>query len=346
MAISRSFKWLVAIGVIAVVALLWCAYFFYNLSPLAAGTADLDGSLTPAATTTVPIVVEKGTGFRTVTQEIARAGLIRSESSFKLYAILSGSAHQFKPGLYSFSAASSSIEMIRALVAGPSKEITILIPEGQTLAQIDDTLSRFGVIKKGSLLKADVKDFINDYVFLKDSVSLEGYLFPDTYRFYFGSAVSDVVKIMLNNFSAKVGPLVSDEGVAQYQQIPVLRRGIFSMPQIITIASIIEDEVPSSADRKIVADVLYRRLKIGMPLQVDASVLYAENVGDERYDTYKHPGLPRGPIANPGTDAIESALSPKSSNYLYYLSDPKTGKTIFAQTFEEHRENKLKYLGR
>jgi UPF0755 protein len=149
---------------------------------------------------------------------------------------------------------------------------------------------------------------------------------------------------MLTAFATKVGPLVSDEGVADFASIPVLRRGIFSIKDVITIASMIENEVPNSADRKIVADIIYRRLKIGMALQIDATVDYAKERDDDRYNTYLNPGLPRGPISNPGIDAIESALNPKSSPYLYYLSDPKTKKTIFSKTFEEHRANIDKFL--
>jgi UPF0755 protein len=349
MSLSHLPKFLIAFALMFIVGILWIAYLFYQLSP-AEGNASLrlaqknpEFSISPASST-VPIVVEKGDGFRLVANRLAQAGLIRSESAFKLYSIISGSAHQFKPGLYSFSSASSSVEMIRDLVSGPSKEITILIKEGESLAEIDAHLARYGVIKKGSLRKLSVADFSKDFPFLQNSVSLEGFLFPDTYRFYFGSDASDTARTMLTAFATKVGPLVSDEGVADFASIPVLRRGIFSIKDVITIASMIENEVPNSADRKIVADIIYRRLKIGMALQIDATVDYAKERDDDRYNTYLNPGLPRGPISNPGIDAIESALNPKSSPYLYYLSDPKTKKTIFSKTFEEHRANIDKFL--
>lgn len=296
------------------------------------------------ATSSVPMVIERGEGFRDVAKRLATAGLIRSESAFKLYSLISGSAHQFKPGLYSFSSASSSVDLVRSLVAGPAKEITILIREGETLSEIDAHLARYGVIKQGSLKKVAVSDFVGEFPFLTGAVSLEGFLFPDTYRFYFGSDATQVARTMLSAFSAKVGPLVADEGVPDFNSIPVLRRGIFSIKQVVTIASMIENEVPDSAERRIVADIIYRRLKIGMPLQLDATVLYAKDHDDDRYDTYMNPGLPRGPISNPGVDAIEASLSPKSSPYLYYLSDPKTKRTIFAKDFEEHKANVTKYL--
>ncbi len=339
MAISRSFKFVIGFAALFIVACLWAAYFFYNLSPVSGGEG-----VVAAPTSTVPLIIERGTGFRTVAKELATAGLIRSETDFKFYAILSGSAHQFKPGLYSFSAASSSIQIIHALVKGPDKEITVLIPEGQTLTQIDEILSKFGVIKKGSLVALSPVDFVAKYPFLKNAHSFEGFFFPDTYRFYFGSLAPDVAATMLDNFVAKVTPLVSDEGTANFDQIPVLRRGIFDMHQIATVASIIEDEVPGSADRKVVSDILYRRLKMGMALQIDATVAYAKAMRDERYDTYKNAGLPPGPIDSAGLDAIDAALNPKASPYLYYLSDPKTKKTIFSKTFDEHKANVIKYL--
>lgn len=341
MALSRSFKFFIALGCALVVGLLWLTYLFFNLSPLAGGTLD-DG--TAVSTSSVPFVVERGEGFRAVASSLEEAGLIRSASTFKLYSILSGNAHQFKPGFYSFSAASSSIEIIRTLVAGPSKEISVLIPEGKTLAQIDETLASYGVIKRGTLRSLKPSEFVDKYPFLEQAVSLEGFLFPDTYRFFFGSDARDVARSMLDNFVAKINPLVTDEGKTEYESIPVLRRGIFNLNEIITIASMIEDEVPHTTDRPIVADIMYRRLRINMALQIDATTLYANAIKNPAYDTYKQPGLPPGPISSPGIDAITAALNPKSSPYLYYLSDPKTDKTIFSKTFEEHIENQKKYF--
>jgi UPF0755 protein len=349
MALSRLSKFWIAFALAAIFGLLWGTYFFYQLSPAAsgylssAGDADFSSGITPA-TSTVPLVIARGEGFTAIADKLADAGLIRSTSAFKVYSILSGSAHQFKPGLYSFSSASSSIGIVRSLVAGPAKEITVLIPEGHTLPEIDDTLARYGVIKRGQLKSLNPKLFSEKYQFLEGALSLEGFLFPDTYRFYFDSKPEEVARIMLDNFVAKVGPLIMDEGVLQYDSVPVLRRGVFSLREIITIASMIESEVPLSADRKIVADILYRRLRIGMALQIDASRDYAALMNDERFDTYANPGLPRGPISSPGLDAIDAALTPKSSVYLYYISDPKTKKTIFAKDFESHKINIAKYL--
>ena len=112
------------------------------------------------------------------------------------------------------------------------------------------------------------------------------------------------------------------------------------------IASMIEKEIPLSSERPLVAGVMYQRLRIDMPLQIDATTLYAKEVKNARYDTYQFYGLPPTPISNPGLDAIWAAAHPQESEFLYYLSDPRTKKTIFGKTIDEHNENRAKYLGK
>lgn len=344
MLLSRSHKIFVGLAFFLIIGLLWLAYFYFTLAPVTTAF-DLPGtaSSTPPHVGAVPIVVERGEGLKEIAQLLINEQLIRSASAFKLYAILSGNAHQLKPGLYTISQSSSTIDIIHSLVSGPAKEISVLIPEGATLADMDATLTRYGILRKGALLGLRVSDFYDDYPFLRGARGFEGFFFPDTYRFYFGSEPAAVAKVLLGNYATRVGPLIADENKIDWDNIPITRRGIYNSLQITTIASLIEKEVPDSAERKIVADIIYRRLKIGMALQIDATRDYAKEKGS-RYDTYANPGLPPGPIASPGLDAIEAALNPKSSSYLFYLSDPKTGKTIFSKTFEEHKANILRYL--
>ena len=345
MALTRSLRIWIAFAIGGILGLLWLAYFSFTLSPVA---LRLDGAMNAipdaSISTSLPVVVARGAGLQEIADTLIEQRVIRSASAFKLYAILSGSAHQLKPGLYSFSQASSTPELIRSLVAGPAKEISVLIPEGANLADIDAALARYGVTKKGEMLKLRTTDFYDDYPFLRGTRSFEGFFFPDTYRFYFDSAPATVARVMLSNYNARVGPLIADApALPNWDGIPVPRRGMFSSLELTTIASMIEKEVPDSAERRLVADILYRRLKIGMPLQIDATVDYAKTNGT-RYDTYEFYGLPPGPIASPGLDAIEAALNPRPSSYLYYLSDPRTKKTIFSKDFEEHKANKAKYL--
>jgi len=218
---------------------------------------------------------------------------------------------------------------------------TITIPEGYTVAQIDEVLTAAGVLNGGRLANLKPTDF--DYPFLANATgeSLEGFLFPDTYEFFLNSPSRVVAQKMLDNFSSKAALLLEPE----------------TAYQTVIIASMIEKEVPDKRnDRRLVAGIIESRLDLGMPLNVDAAVCYAESpfgcAGvedidfeiDSRYNTYKYRGLPPGPISNPGLSAIKAALNPEDSDYLYYLSRPDTKETIFSKTLDEHTKNIVKYL--
>ncbi|MCL4406449.1 MAG: endolytic transglycosylase MltG [Patescibacteria group bacterium] len=218
---------------------------------------------------------------------------------------------------------------------------TITIPEGYTVAQIDELLTEVGVLKGGKLANFKPADF--DYPFL-DGVSgdsLEGFLFPDTYEFFLNSPSRVVAAKFLDNFGRKASGFLEPE--IAYKTL--------------ILASMIEKEVPdTNGDRELVAGILENRLEAGMFLNVDATVCYAESpLGcagvedidfgvDSRYNTYHYRGLPPGPIANPGISAIKAAAHPRRSDYLYYLSRPDTQETIFSKTLDEHNKNIVKYL--
>jgi UPF0755 protein len=174
-------------------------------------------------------------------------------------------------------------------------------------------------------------------------VGLEGYLFPDTYEITLGNNCDDILNAMLENFDQKLTPALRTEITNQ-------KKSIF---EEITMASLLEKEVKTLDDKKIVSGILWKRISIGMPLQLDSTVNYATGKSDASvlikdtkidspYNTYKYPGLPKGPISNPGMDSIMAAIYPKATNYWYYLSD---GKTIFSETLEQHDIAKAKYLG-
>ena len=329
---------ILTVALILVLGVLWLTYFFYMLGPVVSKVNENIDS--------TPILVERGDGIVEVAELLWSENLIKSSKFFKLYSVLSGSAHRFKPGLYTFKPSMSSTDMVRSLVAGPGQEVTVLIKEGENIFDIDKKLASLGVLNEGELLSYKFlksEELIEKYPFLSTAETLEGFLFPDTYRLFFDSEAEDIVFVFLKNFTSKVGPLISDEDGADYDQIPVLRRGIFSINDIISIASMIEREVPEFEDRRIVADIIYRRLSIDMPLQIDATVIYSK-LTDSRFDTYKAYGLPPGPISNPGIEAINSVLDPKPSPYLYYLSDPETKDTIYSTDFGDHVINKEKYL--
>lgn len=223
-----------------------------------------------------------------------------------------------------------SIIFLRPSTPPPDpNEITITLPEGYSVKQMGEVFENKNLFSK--------EEFLN---FAQDK---EGYLFPDTYKFFKNTTPEKVIEKMKNNFEAKVAEF-----------LPEIARQKKSLNDIIIMASIIEKEVHNPQDRKIVSGILWKRIERGIGLQVDASLMYmlgktsAELTQDDLktdspYNTYKYKGLPKGPISNPGKNAIEAAVFPEKSQYLFYLSD-KEGITRYARNFEEHKENKLRYL--
>lgn len=300
------------------------------------------------------IEISKGMSFSEVSSELKTLEIISSEAIFKVYGALSGSFRNIKPGRYFIPQNISISKLIKILIDGP-EEISIIIPPGLTIAEIDDRLSGVGVIKPGELINFNIDNLGEDYSWFpvgkKDIIGgpLEGFLMPDTYNFFAGGDIDSIVKIFLDNFYKKAG------GVGGL--LFFTKQG--SVLKIINLASILEKEVPDSSERRLVAGILEKRLLTGMPLQVDAVLVY-ENCGgrflncpslnknnfkeDSAYNVYTRQGLPPGPISNPSIDAIEATLTPIKSDYWYYLSDPKTKQTIFSKTLDEHNENRAKYL--
>jgi len=353
-------KYIIIPGLIFLVMIL--TYFYYLLSPAASGTQEKE------------FVVSPGAAFKDIAQELRREHLIRSAGAFKLYSFFSGSAHRLKPGTYMFDDSLSVPRILRLLVEGPP-DLEILITEGKTLKDIDSELAKRGLIEEGELANFSIGGFKNDYLFLETVSSLEGFLFPDTYRIGSSSSLDVIVKKFLDNFKAKAVPALGTQGGSV---------GNAKWYDDLIIASLIEKEIPLREDRRLVSGVLRKRLTLRMPLQVDATIVYAKCRGSfdpvsnsppqdpsgarlragaisngvddcleltkndfkiqSDFNTYLKRGLPPTPIANPGLDAIRAARNPETSNFLYYLSDPETKKTVFAKTLAEHNINRARYL--
>jgi len=332
---SRTTVIFISSAIAFVVAILWLSYFIFMIGPV---NPDLSG---PEHTN--HITIPSGKSLDQIASTLEKNGLIRSKKFFKLYSLFSGNAHMLKPGKYEFDPSFSTAQITQKLVRGPGQEVTVLIWEGFTVIQIEEMLLEAAVLTEaGSLRDYPVKNLLEKYPFLDGAPSLEGFLFPDTYRFFYASTPEQVITILLDNFVEKVSPLVADLSEYERRNI-VIQRQEFTIAEVLTIASLIEKEVPDANERRLVSGIMHKRLQIGMPLQIDATVDYAK-VHGLRFDTYEFYGLPPGAIANPGLDAIEAALNPRASSYLFYLSDPKTGQTIFANDFEEHKENQAEYL--
>ena len=312
------------------------------------------------------IEIPEGYGSRKIGGILRDEGVIQSKWAFVVYATLKNNAYDLKPGTYVFSENSAIPQILENLVRGEEypNERFLVIPEGWNLRDIGFYLERSGIAQAEELWEiagfpvADYtrardlprpKDFSGEFDFLKDKpagVGLEGYLFPDTYRVYRDAAVEEIVKKMLANFERRVGSDIR-------QEISRQKKSLFD---VLTIASLIEEEVTSGEDRALVSGILWKRLELGIPLQVDATLIYIrghngtpptnqDKAVDSPYNTYKYRGLPQSPIANPGLSAIRAAVYPKASPYLYYLSS-KNGETIFSKTLEEHNRAKAEHLPR
>ncbi|OGD24629.1 hypothetical protein A2819_00035 [Candidatus Azambacteria bacterium RIFCSPHIGHO2_01_FULL_40_24] len=287
--------------------------------------------------------VEKGESAKIIAEHLKNSNLIENQFFFQLYVFLSLRQHALKSGEYELSQSMSIREIADNIVLGGTNEVLITIPEGFSLKQIEQRLVAAGLIKQNELASYIFSDGAPVVLFDKPkSASLEGYLFPDTYRFFKDAKLPDIVNKMVANLDSK---LTLDLKTA-------VKNSSYTTYEIITMASLIEKEVKSDADREIVSGILWKRLKAKVPLQVDATLVYitgrkeifdADKKINSPYNTYFYRGLPKGPIANPGLSAIKAAIFPKSSLYWYYLS-AKDGATIFSKTLEEHNRNRAIYL--
>lgn len=272
-------------------------YYFFFSAPRNFPTGDV-------------IRIEKGASLLGVSSLLKKENIIRSRVIFESFAIIFGGELHIVSADYLFEDKIPVWKVALRIVKGEhgTPPVSVTIPEGFDINQIADIFS-----KKLTNFKKDK--------FLSDAKNKEGYLFPDTYFFLNDANERDVIKSMSNNFNKKITLLDSD----------IILSGK-TKEEIITMASIVEREAKGDVDRDVISGILWKRIKINMPLQVDAAPI-----------TYKMKGLPPGPIGNPGLEAIRATLYPKSSSYLYYLHD-KNGIIHYARNFSEHNANIQKYL--
>jgi UPF0755 protein len=320
---------------------------------------------TPVTEDAASFVVGKGENTDLIVAHLKEQGVIRSEFLFRRVLASSGLATSLQPGTYDLRGARNFTDIITRLTSGgvPADEFVLLVKEGWNLSDIRKALLDDG-FKGGDLYSVTgvpgvdarthaaggappAEDFSTEFPFLNGKpayVSLEGFLFPDTYRIYRDATAEDVVRKLLGNFDEKLTADLRAKIAAQGRTIY----------DVVTMASIIEREVRTDDDRRMVADIFWRRVAAGMPLQADSTVNYATGKGmasvsyeDTKnvspYNTYKYPGLPLGPICNPGLDAIEAAITPTPNQYWYFLTDAN-GAVHYAKTLDEQNRNKAEYL--
>lgn len=299
------------------------------------------------------VTIESGWSTMRILEELESKELIRSPMAFKLYLKLSGQDGSLQAGVFLLDQSQSVADLIAILQTGKAEEISVTIPEGFTVKDIDDLLTELELIEEGQAVAcANTCDF-STYTFLptvsdlaERGGKLEGYIFPDT---YYVPANDFVVKFfferMLNAFRKSVV-----EGLAE--QIETSGR---SLHELVTMASLVEEETRKDDERGPVSGILWKRYDADWGLGVDAAVRYIVNKPsaaithadlnvNSPYNLRKFRGLPPGPIASISLKSMEATLNPEQSAYWYYLHD-KTGQIHYSATNEEHNTKRYMYLG-
>lgn len=296
-------------------------------------------------------VVDKGDGAMEVAQKLEQAGIIKSRLTFLYYVMRSGLQHKLQSGEYRLSGSLALPAIVDRLVTGkvipPGVKVTF--PEGFTAAMVAKRLTETGLPGDDflAIVSAPYPKWKERFKFLQSVPqlkTLEGFLFPDTYIFPREATGELIVNELLKIFEKKAWPLF-----ATYQGQTKL-----NTYESLILASIIEEEGKNAEERRIMSDIFLKRLNINQPLQSDATVNYAlgtskmqpslNDIGtDSPYNTYRYPGLPPTPIANPGLESLRAALDPIPNEYYYFLNNIETGETVFSKTFEEHVANRQKH---
>lgn len=317
---------------LAMVFIVWRGVVLYQFSNRPAGTNEEQEI----------IAVLPGEKFNALASKLEQKGIIANTSDFKLLALVRGDDKRLKAGEFPLSAAMTPNQVLDVLVDGKVYLHRLTIPEGYTLKQIAAEVSGIDLAQADEFVAAATDP---DYAATLgiEAQTLEGYLFPDTYYFPKGVAVKTIISKMVGRFKEQFSEQWK-------QRADELQRTVH---EIVTLASIIEKETGAPSERPIIASVFHNRLKKRMRLESDPTVIYGIPNFDGNikrrhlrtptpYNTYKIRGLPPGPIANPGRAAIEAALYPAQTNYLFFVSK-KDNTHHFSETIEEHQKAVRKY---
>lgn len=288
----------------------------------------------------ITVNVNEGESFSSVVDKMAEAGVIKYSFLFKRYAIAGGVDTALKAGSHTMYKRMGYERALDELINSGEgyNTVTVTIPEGYELKQIASIVKdEFGITEE-NFLKAAEKDYGIEYIREVPARKgrTEGYLFPDTYEFFGSATAEEIIKKMLENFALQW----TEEYDRRLSELGM------TVDEIVTLASIIEREAGSISEMGKVSSVFHNRMKIGMALQSCATVQYilperkdvldiADTKIDSPYNTYLYPGLPEGPIANPGKAAIEAALYPEETDYFYFKVN-EDGVTVFSKTLSEH----------
>jgi UPF0755 protein len=317
----------------------------------------------------VHFVIEPGTPARMVGQSLQKAGLINDDLLFEAYVRVNGLENRLNAGAFVLAPNMTLVQIVDVLLHAEAASVAVTIPEGWRLEQIADYLTSTSIFKDNPaagtayLHQAATSDLAGlnpaQYPFLQGrpaGVSLEGYLFPDTYAIPAAKpSAADLLQRQLDNFAKRVPPL--------YAQAVAAGDTTLSLYEVLTLASIVEREAVMPDERPTIAGVYLNRIAANMNLDADPTVQYALGYQKERnqwwktpifleeystvqspYNTYLNPGLPPGPICNPGLSSIQAVLKPDKHEYLYFVALPDgSGRHVFAKTLEEQQINVQKY---
>jgi peptidoglycan lytic transglycosylase G len=279
--------------------------------------------------------VKRGESLRAIATRLEQHRIVRDARATTWWARLLGKAEQLHAGQYWLSPALSSAEIIDRIAAGRVATWEVVIPEGLTAAEIGERLAARGIVDETAFTAAAADPSLARELDIP-AASLEGYLFPETYRLPRGRTGPEVVRVLVAQFRA-----AWDQVEARAAE-----RGL-SMHQVVTLASIVEKETGVPSERPMIASVFANRLRLNMRLESDPTVIYGiagfdgnlhrsdlENAGNA-YNTYQHAGLPPGPISNPGLDALRAVVDPAQSKLLYFVSR-NDGTHEFSETYAQH----------
>jgi len=309
----------------------------------------------------VLVVVQAGDTAATIGDRLAAADVIDSARSFRLLARLTGAERHLAAGEYEFAPGTAALDGLARIRGGLTSARVVTIPEGLRIEEVAALLERRGIVTAADFLAAakalaPVNSGPGSTLIAgrPAGASLEGYLYPATYSFPHSVSAQQVVSMMVKALDDRLTPDLIEQA----------RRENLSVHQVLTLASIIEREAVVPDERPLIASVYLNRLRQDLPLQADPTVQYAvaslpggvNQFGywkrelsaqdlqfDSPYNTYTRKGLPPGPIANPGIDAIIAVIQPAKTEYLYFAARPD-GRHAFSTTFEEHQRNVAKYL--
>lgn len=287
------------------------------------------------------VLLNPGSSGRQIAAKLEREGVIRSATAFLLWHAVNARP-ALQAGEYRFSGATRSVDVHERIRRGDVYYHQVVIPEGYNMFDVAKTLEAAGLGSRDEFLNIAR----NEAALIQDvdpaATSLEGYLFPDTYRFTRTQSPREMIAVMVRRFRSTAEEL----GLRQ------------DVRNVVTLASIVEKETSVADERGLIAGVFVNRLRIGMPLQTDPSVIYAALLNnrwdgvihrsdldyESAYNTYRVRGLPPGPIANPGREALRAAMQPASTDYLFFVSEGEArGRHRFARTAAEHALNVQQY---